>query len=147
MDKPITSDIRLLSFDQIYIKSIGPKLEAIDIFLKENVSPFQVYEVAHILEIDTTELLTLMDILEIKKIDRISFFTLVLHASSEICQLIKRQLKYNHPTTYTPEMIAEIYKLNIHKVKSAFADLSKELITDVELMDVFKRIHLCVFSA
>lgn len=147
MDKHTVSCIRLVSFDKVYTKSIQPKLENIDIFLKENTSPFHVYEVANILEIETNELCSLMKKLQITTLDADNFFTIVLNASSELCQLVSRQWKYAQSSTYTPEMIAEIYTLNIHKVKSAFAELSIDSITDMDLIEVFKRIHLTVFSA
>ena len=147
MDKHITSCVRLLSFEQIYQESIRSKLETIDLFLKENTAPFQVYEVAHVLEIETDELTSIMEALQITEIDSVRFFTLVFNASSDICKLLARQWKHSQTDTYTPEMIAEIYNLNIHKVKNAFVDLSVDFVTNVELMDVFKRIHLPVFSA
>ena len=147
MNKHQASCVRLISFDKIYTNSIRPKLEAIDIFLKENKSSFYVYEVASILEIETEELLTLMDTLQITTLNADNFFTIVLNASSNICQLISRQLKYTNTALYTAEEIAEIYMLNIHKVKSAFAELGLKLISDSELLEVFKRIHLTVFSA
>lgn len=146
MDKPTTSCVRLVSFDKIYTNSIRSKLENLDIFLKENTSPFHVYEVAKILEIETDELSRLMETLQIATLDLDNFFRVLLSASSEICKLISRQLKYSNVDAYTPEMIAEIYMLNIHKVKSAFAELSIDLVTDTELIEVFKRIHLTVFS-
>ena len=147
MDKHTLSCVRLVSFDKIYTKSIRPKLENIDIFLKENTSPFHIYEVANILEIETNELCALMKTLEITTLDTDNFFTIILNASSEICKLVSRQWKYAKTGAYTPEMIAEIYTLNIHKVKSAFAELSVDLVTDMDLIEVFKRIHLTVFSA
>jgi len=147
MDKHITSSVRLVSFDKIYIKSIHSKLENIDIFLKENTSPFHVYEVAKILEIEPDELCNLMDTLQLTTLDFDNFFTIVFNASSEICKLVSRQWKYGKISAYTPEMIAEIYMLNIHKVKSAFDELGVDLVTDMELTEVFKRIHLTVFSA
>lgn len=147
MDKHTASCVRIVSFDKIYTKSIRSKLENIDIFLKENTSPFHVYEVANILEIETDELCTLMKTLEITTLDTDNFFTIILNASSDICKLVSRQWKYAKVGAYTPEMIAEIYMLNIHKVKSAFSELSIELATDMELVEVFKRIHLTVFSA
>ena len=147
MARHITSSVRLISFDKIYINSIRSKLENIDIFLKENTSPFHVYEVANILEIETSELSDLMNTLQITTIAYDDFFTIILNASSELCKLISRQWKYAKINAYTPQMIAEIYMLNIHKVKSAFAELSLDLVTDVELIEVFKRIHLVEFSA
>lgn len=147
MDKHQASCVQLMSFDKIYINTIRPKLETIDIFFKENTSSFHVYEVADILEIETAELLTLMNTLQITTLSADNFFTIVLNASSEICQLISKQWKYAKTSLYTAEMIAEIYMLNIHKVKSAFAELGIELVSDLELLEVFKRIHLTVFSA
>lgn len=145
MDNHITHGLQLVSYEKVYESSIRPKLEAIDIFLKENTAPFNVYEVARILEIDTQEIDTLMQKLNITHLEQTSFFSIVLHASSELCQLISRQWRYLNAQSYTPEMIAEIYKLNIHKVKLAFADLRLSQITDMELNDIFKRIHLTVF--
>ena len=145
MDKHTTGCVKLLNFEEVYTTSIQPKLEAIDLFLKENSAPFHIYEVADILEIETDELSYLMETLNITKLDSINFFTIILSASSEICKLISRQWHYAKQTTYTPEMIAEIYKLNIHKVKCAFDDLGTNEITDMELIQIFKRIHLTIF--
>ncbi len=147
MNHYTTSSIKLLSFAQIYTESISPKLRAIDIFLKENSSPFQVYDVSRVLEIETDELSYLMEIHQITQIDAINIFTLMLNASSEICQLIGRQFKYGQTNTYTPEMIATIYHLNVHKVRNAFVDLNIEFATDMELPEIFKRIHLVAFSS
>lgn len=147
MDYYTTSSIKLLSFAQIYTESISPKLKAIDIFLKENTTPFQVYDVSRILEIETDELSYLMERHQMTKIDSMNIFTLILSASSEICQLIGRQFKYGQTNVYTPEMIATIYHLNIHKVRNAFADLNIEFATDMELLEIFKRIHIVTFSS
>lgn len=145
MDNYISERTTLLCFEEIYNLSIRPKLEAIDLFLKENTAPFHVYDVANILEIEPNELLSLMQTLQLSELDSINFFTIVLSASSEICNLLSRQWRYARESTYTPEMISEIYKLNIHKVKNAFDDLGKSRVTDTELTEVFKRIHLAVF--
>ncbi len=145
MDNHIKHGVQLVSYEKVYNSSVRPKLEAIDIFLKKNTAPFNVYEVAHILEIETREVDHLMHNLNINFLDTTSFFSIVFHASSEICQLLSRQWRYFNAKSYTPEMIAEIYKLNIHKVKLAFADLGLSEITDMELSDIFKRIHLTIF--
>ena len=145
MDKHTTGCLKLQTYAEVYNTSIRPKLEAIDIFLKENSAPFHVYEVANILEIETDELSRLMETFHITRLDSTHFFTLVLSASSDICKLLARQWRYTGQTSYTVEMIADIYKLNIHKVKCAFDDLNVSQVTDVELMEIFKRIHLTVF--
>lgn len=145
MDKHTTGCIRLVSYEEVYNTSIKPKLEAIDVFLKENSAPFNIYEVSSILEIETDELTNLMNTYHITSLDSITFFTIVLGASSEICKLISRQWRYAMHKIYTPEMIAQIYKLNIHKVYYAFEELGIEEIPDTELIEVFKRIHLTLF--
>ncbi|MBE6023934.1 MAG: hypothetical protein E7231_12025 [Cellulosilyticum sp.] len=145
MDKHTTSCLTLKSYEEVYNTSIKPKLESIDLFLRENIAPFHIYEVAHILEIEPDELSHLMQKHSIAHLDTISFFTIVLNASSEICQLLTRQWHYAMQKNYTPEMIAEIYKLNIHKVKCAFDELNTCLVQDIDLPQVFKRIHLTVF--
>lgn len=145
MDHHMTHGLQLLSYDKIYTTSIRPKLEAIDIFLKENTAPFNVCDVAHILEIDTDEVNTLIQNLNITHIHLADFFSIVFNASSEVCKLLSRQWQYSNVHVYTPEMIAEIYKLNIHKVRLAFADLGIDQITDMQLDHIFKRIHLTVF--
>ena len=145
MDNHITHGPQLIDYETFYLSSIRPKLEAIDIFLKENIAPFNVYEVARILEIDITEVDTLMQNLNVTHLDTTSFFAIVLHASSDICQLLSRKWRYTNVETYTPEIVAEIFNLNIHKVKLAFADLGISEITDMEFSDIFKRIHFTIF--
>lgn len=145
MDNSTSSCPKLISFDQIYTSTVQPKLAAIDVFLKENTAPFHIYETAHILEIETEELLNIMEKHTISNIDSINFFTIVLNASSDICKLITSQWRYNFVNNYTPEMIADIYKLNIHKVKNAFDDLEVSCVTDMELIEIFKRIHVTLF--
>lgn len=138
--------IPLISFDQIYIQSIRPKLEAIDIFLKTNTTPYDINDVADLFVLEPSSILTAMEDLNITTLDKINFFSLIFHLPSDICHLIKRQWQYSSYQAYTPEIIAYIYKLNIHKVRSAFEELDVDLITEDQLSSVFKRIHMTVFN-
>lgn len=140
-----SGDIILQSYEQIYNTSIKPKLEAIDIYLKEDPAPYYLHEVAYLLDLEETELAEIMDALCITEINKIHFFSIILNAKSEICQLIKRQWRYFNQNTYTPEMVADIYNLNLHKVKYAFEDLNIDEVTPAELPNVFKRIHQTFF--
>lgn len=146
MDNSTSRSMQLVSYDQIYKTKVRPKIEAIDIFLKENTAPFRPIEVAAVLDIEEDELLPLMAQHSLKEIDTTAFFTLIFSGSSPLCGYIKRQWKYQHLTEYTPAMIAEIYKLNLHKVQIAFDDIGATHITDAELIDVFKRIHVTHFG-
>lgn len=145
MNNPITSCVQLINYEAYYNKSIRPKIEAIDLYLKENSAPFHLYDVAHILEIEINELTTHMQNLNIDELNPITFFSIVLSSSSEICKLLSRQWRYAKRRHYTPEIVAEIYQLNLHKVQLAFDDLNLSQITNQDLPEVFKRIHLTVF--
>lgn len=146
MDNYYTNScMKLISYDQIYTNELKPKLMALDLFLKENNAPFHIYEVANILEIDPKEISSFMAEHHFNELDTISLFSLMMQSSSEIGGYLLRQWKYHHLSQYTAEMIAEIYKLNLHKVQTAFDDLEITLVTNDELIEVFKRIHMTRF--
>lgn len=145
MDHYTSSCVTLQSFDQTYTNSIRPKLEAIDLFLKSSEAPYASTEVASVLGVEHAELLNTMNENNIVELNRLTFFHVIFYLSSDICKLITKQWKYQGYKSYSPQMISDIYKLNIHKVTSAFEEIGTELITDVELMEVFKRIHTTVF--
>lgn len=145
MKNPKTSGLQLINYNEFYNTSIRPKIESIDLFLKETSAPFHLYDVAHILEIENRELTELMKVLDITELNTVNIFSIILNGSSEICKLISRQWRHGQLKSYTPEIVAEIYKLNLHKVRLAFEDLGQSQITDTDLAEVFKRIHLTVF--
>ena len=145
MDYYTSSCVSLQSFDQIYTTTIRPKLEAIDLFLKSSEAPFSNEEAASILGVTLTELLNTMKENDIVELNQLTFFHVIFCLSSDICRLITKQWKYQGYISYSPQMISDIYKLNLHKVTSAFEEIGTELISDVELMEVFKRIHTTVF--
>ena len=145
MDNFASSYMSLTSFDQIYNTNIKPKLEAIDIFLKSAVVPYNIDEVASLFGTNTENILKVMAELGITTLDRLSFFELINHLPHDICHLIQRQWQYLNASHYTAEMIADIYMLNIHKVKCAFNDLKVNFVEESELMDVFKRIHISIY--
>ncbi len=146
MDNFSSSSMSLTTFEQIYNANIRPKLEAIDTFLKTNVAPYNIDDVAILFETTAHNILRVMDELDLNALNRLNFFTLICHLPHDICHLIKRQWQYCNTSHYTAEMIAHIYTLNIHKVKSAFDDLGVHTINEHELMEVFKRIHISIFK-
>ena len=145
MDHITRRCVTLQSFDQIYTNAIRPTLEAIVLYLKSSEAPFSNREAASVLGVTHTELLNTMKENDIVELNRLTFFHVIFYLSSDICKLITAQWKYHSCKSYNAQMIADIYKLNLHKVTSAFEEMGTEFITDVELMDVFKRIHTTVF--
>ncbi|MEG0579109.1 MAG: hypothetical protein RR490_04250, partial [Niameybacter sp.] len=71
-----------VSFKQIYMQNISPKLMGIDLFLKSNDAPYNPIEVALILGMPTQEVTDLMEEHRITHITLVDFFTIVSHASS-----------------------------------------------------------------
>lgn len=145
MDNSASSSMYLISFDQIYDTNIKPKLEAIDIFLKSTVAPYDIDQVALLFKTSRSKILDVMKKLGLTSLDRLSFFELICHLPIDICLFIKRQCRYVDQVQYTPEMIAYIYMLNVNKVKKAFEELEIKFVYEHELVEVFKKIHISIF--
>lgn len=135
---------QIISYDKFYDTCIRPKIEALDSFIRSTSSSYKLYDVACILEIEIEEVHHLMNQLSISSITNETIFSLILSASSPICQLIAKQHHYNSYTELTPEIISDIYSLSLHKVSLAFQDLNVAKIPPSELTSVFKRIHLSI---
>jgi hypothetical protein len=136
----------LVNFRQIYKQNIAPKIQGIDIFLKTAIPPYAPKDVANILGCSLEEILHISEILHITEITKIDFFSILHLSSSYICQLIKKQWKYGNIPYYTPEIIADIYDINLSKIEEAFAHLSINEIKENELQEVFSHISMSVFT-
>lgn len=145
MDHLFSTPPSLVSFKQIYLQNISPKLQAIDLFLKTTEGSYPVDQIALVLGMKVEEVSDIMAKTEIMEITLVDFFTIVSYSSSYICRLIQRQWKYSSAPFYTPYMISYIYELNIDKVQNAFESFGKEYIAESELMDVFSSIHSPIF--
>lgn len=111
---------------------IRPKLNKIDIFLKMSNS-YEVKDTAKVLEISNDELKLILKTLNIKKITRTNFLSIMELGSSDICCLMKRELDCGSPTFYTAKQISYIYNLNLKDVKNAFKFLSLKVITSSQI--------------
>lgn len=134
-----------ISFKQIYLNNISPKLIGIDLFLKTNEAPYNHVEVALVLGMPVQEVLDIMTKHSLSTITLVDFFTIIMHSSSYICRLIQRQWKYAQIDEYTPEILADIYEINIHKVQAAFDTLHQSSVSAQDLMEVFNHIPSSVF--
>ncbi len=140
------SSVALHSFYHIYDTNIRPRLEAIDIFIKTSTAPFNHHSVSRLLDVTPSQLLQTMNMSNIIELNRLTFFDLILKLDSSICHLISRQWKYQFLNEYTPQIISDIYNLNLDKVNSAFEDLGVTTISCDELDCIFKRIHITIFN-
>ncbi len=145
MGHSLNNSIRLQSFEITYNTYIRPRLEALDIFMKTSDIPYNLHDVAALLEISEQTLAQIMRANNIDKLDKISLFHVIFACKTTLCQLIKRQWKYANVSSYTPEMISDIYNLNINIVQGAFEDYEVTEVTEDNLMEIFKRIHTCVY--
>lgn len=146
MDNFFTTGPSLVPFKQIYAQNITPKLQEIDLLIKASDAPYDLLEVARVLGTSETDIKSIMDEHLISSIALVDFFTIVADCSSYICRLINRQWKYSHFERYTPNMISDIYQINLTKVEAAFKDMQVETISNNELMDIFARIHTPIYS-
>lgn len=145
MDNFTSNTVTLTNYNQIYNQTIRPKLESLDLFLKTASSPYKIKEVCALLECEPEVITTAMEKLNMVVIDKLGLFNLIFYLPYDICKMIKNQWKYSSVKTYTPEIIADIYKLNVHKVTSAFNDLNIDSVDENNLTDIFQRIHMSVF--
>lgn len=141
------TSVSLVSFYDIYSQTISPKLAAIDTFLKSEDVPYSPDAVAKLLNTDVSVLKEALDQLDISILDKVSFFKIVFYLPNEICKLIRKGWQYQNTSFYTPEIIADIYTLNISKVNAAFEELEINHVPKDGLDDVFKRIHTVIFTA
>ncbi len=146
MDQFSHSYMSLTTFDKIYDTNIKPKLETIDTFLKTTPTPYDINEVANLFETSAHNIAQVMTECNLTTLDRTSLFILICHLPHDICHLIKRQWQYQNTSYYTPEMIAHIYKLNVHKVTKAFEELQIDVAYEHDLVEIFKRIHISIFK-
>lgn len=146
MDHFSRSYMSLTTFDKIYDTNIKPKLEAIDTFLKTTPAPYDINEVANLFETSSHNIAQVMTECNLTTLNRTSLFILICHLPHHICHLIKRQWQYQNASYYTPEMIAHIYTLNIHKVINAFEKLGINVAYEYDLIEIFKHIHISIFK-
>lgn len=125
---------------KVYNEKIVPKLQDIDIFLKEN-DTYSVENTSKILDLKKSEVLDLMKNLNIEEIDKKNFMSLMINGNSFICGLFRRELKCGSPVFYTVKDIAYIYNLEYIEVKNAFDFLSLDRVTSKQISLVLAQIN------
>lgn len=130
------------SFLDVYQSEIAPKLKEIDITIKTLDKPLSKSVVCRILQISKDELNKIMEHNNIKKINRLSFFTIMQNGTSDICKFYKREVECGSPYTYKREKIAYIYNLKIEDVNCACEKLGIVEATPFTLPILFSQIRI-----
>ena len=130
----------MYTFLDEYRDCIRPRIREIDTFLRLR-DEFCVACVAQILSVCEEEVVQIMEILGLEKIDRQNFMSIMQRGSSRICQLYARELNVKSPPTYTSEDIAYIYNLDLQAVKDAYQILKINEVTSFTMPLVFGKIE------
>ncbi len=145
MNQFIANGVTPINFQQVYSAYIQPLIRELDLFLKTTPEPYTTREVASILDINHSDLLHIMQQLNLQEIDKVSFFNIVREAQSYICTLLTRQFSIV-TTSYTAQNIAYIYNLDITNVENAFYSLGISNVSNSELNLVFRNIKLSQYN-
>lgn len=111
--------INVESYLDYYNKTIAPKLKEIDIFIKTSTLPLNQEKMSKLLYISQNELQQIIISHSINLLEKQSFFDIMKHGSSEICQLFSRELQCGIPKIYTPHNISYIYNIDIDTILDA----------------------------
>jgi hypothetical protein len=128
------------TFWEEYKKHIGPKVAAIDVFLKTAEYPLDITSVARLLSLSHCEILNIMAKLNAKTIDKQTFLGIMEAGTSRLCRLFCREVELQSPITYTSEDIAYIYNLDHATVKTACQNLKIKEVTAFTMPLVFAKI-------
>lgn len=130
------------TFLSVYQSSIAPRISELDIFLKTEEEPYDISDIARLLNITEDEINMLMFLHNIQEINRSTFPVIMKNCSSEFCRMFKRMLECGIPGKYFPEQISYIYNIDIEKVSYAFKKLNISFIPADRLEELFENIIL-----
>lgn len=126
-----------------YNEQISPSLRAIDLFLKTDTSDTICIDVVgELLDLPHDEICSLMKAFEITVIDKVSFFTIMQHGSSQICKFFAREVQRKLPYFYSFYDISYIYQIPYETIVKAAEKSKLTHITNKNLHTLFSNIIL-----
>lgn len=131
-----------LSFEKVYEKNIENKLKEIDLFLKTTSTPYDLNDVATLLNISINDLECIINENNVSSLNMVGFFIVMQNASSYICRLLQRQWQCSNFESYTADTISYIYELNPEKVKDALKESGLSHITSHNIKELFSYIYV-----
>ena len=130
------------TFLSVYRQNIAPRISELDIFLKTEEEPYDISDIARLINITEDEINMLMFLHNIQEINRSTLPLIMKNCSSEFCRMFKRMLECGIPGKYFPEQISYIYNIDIEKVSDAFKKLNISFIPANRLEELFENIIL-----
>ena len=130
------------TFLSVYRQNIAPRISELDIFLKTEEEPYDISDIARLINITEDEINMLMFLHNIQEINRSTLPLIMKNCSSEFCRMFKRMLECGIPGKYFPEQISYIYDIDIEKVSDAFKKLNISFIPADRLEELFENIIL-----
>ena len=130
------------TFLSVYQSSIAPRISELDIFLKTEEEPYDISDIARLLNITEDEINMLMFLHNIQEINRSTLPLIMKNCPDEFCRMFKRMLECGIPGKYFPEQISYIYNIDIEKVSDAFKKLNISFIPANRLEELFENIIL-----
>ena len=128
------------NFWEYYIQNISPKLEQIDVLIKERVPYISQKTAATLLNLTRKEICEIMYYENITQITSSNFLSVMLKGNSYLCNILRKELELNSPTNYTPNDLSYIYDIDYAKIKSAFHFLNINKISSANLKAIFVQI-------
>ena len=130
------------TFLSVYRQNIAPRISELDIFLKTEEEPYDISDIARLLNITNGEINTIMSVHNIEEINRSTFPVIMKNCPDEFCRMFKRTLECGIPGKYFPEQISYIYNIDIEKVSDAFKKLNISFIPANRLEELFENLIL-----
>ncbi|MBS4960035.1 MAG: hypothetical protein KHZ62_04335 [Clostridiales bacterium] len=123
----------------IFALEIRPRLQAIDIFLKTEIPPYDTCKAAKLLDIDEEDIKKYL--LENKEtLDKTTFLILMKQGNSELCRMFRRELSRGTPKTYEPYDISYIYNIDMDLVLDACGKLGIRQIPQGRIHEILQLI-------
>ena len=128
------------SYLRTYISRIRPKLQEIDLYIRESGEVLNPARVADVLDISENEVKRIARERNISRISRHNFFDIMAGGSSFICGLYRREVECGSPHVYTRANIAYIYQIDTDRINSVCDALGIHEVTAYTLPDLLAQI-------
>ena len=141
-----TSSMLRISYWEFFQQYYKPLLQDIDILIKSMDEPISVAEAAKALVMPEETIKNIMICEDIQHIDQKSFWNLIMHGNSSLCQLIKRECLRGSPDRYSPEHIAYIYGLQSEHVAEVCKTNGYTEVPVKALEDILGKIYVFIMQ-
>ena len=128
------------SFWEEYQARIKPVIAEIDIFLKTADYPLDIMRVAYLLDLDETEIQSILADTNHNSIGKAAFMDIMLRGSSPICQMYAREVEIGSPHTYSASQLSYVYNLDLEDVKNVCQKLQIREATPLTMPMIFANI-------